>query len=133
MKSVLFSLLILTSSLFAADSLQFAQPEIKLWPHGAPGSEGRTGTPTWQPSKDGIHRLTNINDPSLLVFLPPEGKANGLAFVVCPGGGHRYLTMDLEGSAVAERLNAMGIAAFVLKSRLAKAEGSTYQIERESL
>lgn len=119
----------------SADALHFTQPEVRLWPNGpAPGSEGHTGAPrTWNPSKDGIHRVTNIHDPSLLVFLPPHEKANGLAFVVCPGGGHRYLTMDLEGSAVAERLNAMGIAAFVLQSRLAHAEGSPYQVEPHSL
>src|SRR5215475_6275030 len=41
--------------------------------------------------------------------------------------------MDLEGEFVAKKLNAMGVAAFVLKSRLAKAEGSSYKAEVESL
>jgi endo-1,4-beta-xylanase len=41
--------------------------------------------------------------------------------------------MDLEGSLVAERLNAMGIAAFILKSRLSRADGSTYQTDVHSL
>jgi len=53
--------------------------------------------------------------------------------VICPGGGHQYLVMDLEGSLVAQRLNAMGIAAFILKSRLARAPGSTYTVEEHSL
>jgi acetyl esterase/lipase len=117
----------------AADVLTFSQPEIRLWPNGTPGSEGITSAETWNPSTDGFHRVTNINNPSIVAFLPPKGKANGLAVVICPGGGHQYLVMDLEGSLVAERLNSMGIAAFVLKSRLAHAPGSKYTVEGNSL
>ena len=69
----------------------------------------------------------------MFVFLPPKEKATGAAVVICPGGGHRYLVMDLEGSLVAEKLNAMGITAFVLKSRLSRAEGSTYKTDVHSL
>jgi endo-1,4-beta-xylanase len=117
----------------AADSLSFSQPEIRLWANGAPGSEGITSPETWNPTTDAFHRITNIHNPSIVVFLPPKEKANGAAVVICPGGGHQYLVMDLEGSLVAERLNAMGIAAFVLKSRLARAPGSTYKVEEHSL
>lgn len=118
---------------FADDSLHFQEPEIKLWPHGAPGSEGQTSPETWNPSTDGFHRVTNIHDPSITVFLPPKETANGAAFIVCPGGGNQYLVMDLEGSLVAKKLNEMGIAAFVLKSRLARAPGSKYKADVESL
>ncbi len=117
----------------AEDKLVFSQPEIKLWPNGAPGSEGQTSPETWNPSTDGFHRVTNINDPSMFVFLPPKAKANGTAVVICPGGSHQYLVMDLEGSLVAGKLNEMGIAAFILKSRLAKAPGSKYTVQGHSL
>ncbi len=126
-------LLFAPGSATAADSLSFSQPEIRLWPNGAPGSAGSISPETWNPSTDGFHRVTNIHQPSLTVFLPPKDKANGTAVVVCPGGGHQYLVMDLEGSLVAERLNAMGVAVFILKSRLAKAPGSTYTVEGHSL
>jgi acetyl esterase/lipase len=117
----------------AADILTFSQPEIRLWPNGAPRSVGIMSPETWNPSTDGFHRVTNINNPSVVVFLPPKSKTNGLAVVICPGGAHQYLVMDLEGSLVAERLNSMGIAAFVLKSRLAHAPGSKYTVEGDSL
>src|ERR1700677_3951040 len=77
----------------AADVLTFSQPEIRLWPNGAPGSEGMASPETWNPSTDGFHRVTNINNPSMVAFLPLQGKANGLAVVICPGGGHQYLVM----------------------------------------
>jgi len=126
-------LLLNGASAGASDALQFPNPEIRLWPNGAPGSEGITSPETWNPSPDGFHRLTNINFPSILVFLPPKDAANGTAVLIFPGGGDRYLVMDLEGSMVAARLNAMGITAFVLKYRLARAPGSTYTVENHSL
>src|SRR5689334_21391842 len=119
-------------SLAAEDSLRFTQPEVPLWSEaelrGAP-----SGPEKWNPSTDGFHRITNIHKPSMFVFLPPKANANGAAVLICPGGAHRYLVMDLEGSLVAERLNAMGITAFILKSRLSRAEGSAYQTDVESL
>jgi acetyl esterase/lipase len=111
---------------FADDSIRFSEPEIHLWP-----IEGQTEPETWNPSTDGFHRVTNIHNPSITVFLP--AKPNGAAFIVCPGGGHQYLVMDLEGSLVAKKLNEMGVAAFVLKSRLARAPGSKYKADVESL
>ena len=67
------------------------------------------------------------------MFLPPKDKATGVAYVICPGGGHNYLVMDLEGANVARRLNSMGIAAFILKSRLANTKDFHYKVDVESL
>ena len=50
-----------------------------------------------------------------------------------PGGGHRNLAITHEGYNVAEWLSERGIAAFVLKHRLARETNSTYKIELESL
>jgi acetyl esterase/lipase len=38
--------------------------------------------------------------------------------VVCPGGGYGGLAMDHEGKQIADWLNSLGVAAFVLKYRL---------------
>lgn len=122
------TVMLLASLAFADDSLVFKEPEIPLWPNAAPGPKE-----TWNPSTDGFHRVTNVHNPTITVFLPPAGKATGVGFVICPGGGHRYLVMDLEGANVAHKLNAMGVAAFVLKSRLARAPDSEYKVEVESL
>jgi len=130
---MILGILVFSALALADDSIRFSEPEIHLWPNGAPGSEGQTAAETWNPSTDGFHRVTNIHNPSITVFLPPKDKANGAAFIVCPGGGHQYLVMDLEGSLVAKRLNEMGVAAFVLKSRLARAPGSKYKADVESL
>jgi acetyl esterase/lipase len=86
-----------------ADEPAAARPVIPLWPHGVPGAKGS------DPDKD---------VPTLTIWLPrPEG-ATGASVVVCPGGGYGILAVEHEGKQVAEWLNSLGIAAFVLKYRL---------------
>jgi acetyl esterase/lipase len=85
-----------------ADGLE-GKPAIPLWPHGAPGAKGT------DPDKD---------VPTLTIWLPNADKATGAAVVVCPGGGYGMLAVDHEGKQVAEWLNGIGVAAFVLKYRL---------------
>jgi acetyl esterase/lipase len=133
LKRIAASLLMVVPAALAQNELRFTQPEVPLWTAAELGNAAEAASEKWNPSNDGFHRITNVHKPSMFVFLPPKDKATGAAVVVCPGGGHRYLVMDLEGSLVAEKLNAMGIAAFVLKSRLAHAEGSNYKIEVHSL
>jgi acetyl esterase/lipase len=110
--------------------------EIKLWPTGAPGSEGITATEVSKPSTKPLNstlpgNFTVTHYPSLYVFLPPKEKTTGVAMVVAPGGGHTQLVMEKEGWDIADWLNAQGIAAFVLKYRLAKAPGSKYTLPGE--
>ena len=104
---------------------------VPLWANGAPGSEGMTGKQeVIVPAKPGDStQLSNIHNPSLLVYLPSKEKATGAAMIIAPGGGHRFLSIDTEGTNVAEWLNSIGIAAFVLKYRLAREEGSPYKVE----
>ncbi|HEV2492294.1 MAG TPA: alpha/beta hydrolase [Terriglobia bacterium] len=102
---------VLTASFLIAICLvsmfQGAPEDVKpklalLWPDGAPGAAGDA----------------EEDRPSLIVYVPPQGKATGTGIVVCPGGGYAGLAMDYEGSQVAEWLNSLGIAAFVLKYRV---------------
>lgn len=108
------------------------QKEILLWPNGAPGSEGKTGNEKLRLYED-EHILSNIHRPSVTVYLPPKEKANGAAVIVIPGGGHRELWITHEGYNIATWLSERGIAAFVLKYRLARDSNSTYTVDKESL
>jgi len=109
--------------------------EIRLWPNGAPGSEGKTAAEVVEPpNKDhGYLKVTGVHQPSLTVFLPPAGKTSGAAMIIAPGGGHAFLNFDQEGTYVAEYLNSIGVAGFVLKYRLAREPGSTYKVEDHAL
>jgi endo-1,4-beta-xylanase len=133
---LLLTAMCVTPSLIAAPGpFVPAGKVIRIWPGDAPGSEGKSAPERWieGSTPDAFHRVTDIHVPTLTVYLPPQRKANGTAVIIAPGGGHRYLVVDLEGELVAQKLNAMGVAAFVLRSRLAHAEGSTYRVEVESL
>lgn len=107
--------------------------EVRLWPNGAPGSEGITAPEVSKPSTNPKYKgwpsnYTVTHYPAIHVFLPPKEKATGAAMVVAPGGGHRQLVIEKEGWEVADWLNENGIAAFVLKYRLAKAPDSKYTL-----
>jgi acetyl esterase/lipase len=107
--------------------------EILLWPNGAPGSEGKTGDEKVRVADTGDHVVSNIHRPSITPFLPPADKATGCAVIVAPGGGHRELWIDHEGNNVARWLSEHGVAAFVLKYRLARETNSTYTVDGQAL
>jgi acetyl esterase/lipase len=109
-----------------AHPLCAAQPQvISLWPNGAPGFESRRDEP--EQAKD--YWVRNIHNPSITAFLPPPEKATGAAVLVLPGGGHRELVFQAEGFEPAEWLNSLGVAAFVLKYRLAREKDSPYSLD----
>lgn len=91
----------------------FANEVVYLWPERVPGEETIKN-----------ERIASVPNPSLTVFLPEKGKATGVAVVIAPGGGHHHLAIDHEGYDVAKWLNRNGVAAFVLKYRLARADGA---------
>jgi acetyl esterase/lipase len=107
--------------------------EILLWPNGAPGSEGKTGDEKVRLAERGERVVSNIHKPNLTPYLPPADKATGCAVIVAPGGGHRELWSDHEGHNVARWLSDRGIAAFVLKYRLARETNSTYTVDDHAL
>ncbi|HXT39433.1 MAG TPA: alpha/beta hydrolase [Candidatus Angelobacter sp.] len=113
----------------AADELK----EVLLWPNGAPGSEGRTGQEIVQRGANGERSVFRVHRPSITPYLPPKDKATGTAVLVIPGGGHRVLAIEHEGYNAAQKLSEHGIAAFVLKYRLARETNSTYRVEVEAL
>ena len=121
--------------LCASVALAADHPEIPLWPNGAPGSQGKTAREVDEaPNKDhGYLKVTEVHNPSLTVYLPPPEKASGASVIIAPGGGHRFLNFDQEGTYVAEYLNSIGVTGLVLKYRLAREPGSTYKIEEHAL
>ena len=60
----------------------------------------------------------NVTKPTLTVFVPEAGKANGTAVVIAPGGGFLALSINSEGLDVAKWLVQKGVTCFVLKYRL---------------
>ena len=99
---------------------------IPLWEKGAPGFEQLKNER--EEAKD--YWVKHINNPTITAFFPAKEKENGTAVIICPGGGHRLLVFDAEGTDPALFLNSIGVTAFVLKYRLGREENSPYSVEK---
>lgn len=105
--------IILMSFLFITTMLSAQKPvELLLWPNGAPNSNGLTGT---EEDLNG-GRVANVVNPSITVY--PAEKPNGMAIIMCPGGGYVRLAMNHEGHDMASWFNTQGITYVVLKYRM---------------
>lgn len=80
-------------------------PTLLLWPAGAPAAVG----------------AAPADQPAITPYLPPAGTATGAAVLVFPGGGYGHLSMEKEGSEVAQWLASRGVTAFVVRYRLGPA------------
>lgn len=108
MRNILFlSLLFVTTILSAQKPV-----ELLLWPDGAPNTNGLTGTE--EDLQGG--RVANVVNPSITVYRP--AKPNGMAIIMCPGGGYARLAMNHEGHDMAAWFMAQGITYAVLKYRM---------------
>lgn len=81
---------------------------VPLWPDGAPNTNEMTGE-----KPDGTLHVTS---PTLDVY--PAARPNGLAIVMCPGGGYHHLAMHHEGHDMAAWFNTQGITYAVLTYRM---------------
>jgi acetyl esterase/lipase len=106
---------------------------LLLWPNGAPGSPVDRGEDKLRLTDQGEHVLTYVREPALTPCLPTKANGKSAAVIVIPGGGHAEIWIDHEGYNVASYLSARGIAAFVLKYRLAHASPSNYTVEGTEL
>jgi predicted peptidase len=102
--------------------LCFAQQKtIQLYEGSAPGTE----TWNWEEKENDKNVFQtkvvyNVTKPTLSVFLPDAGVANGAALVICPGGAFHTLSINSEGNDVANWLVKKGVTCFVLKYRLVR-------------
>ncbi|MDE5656814.1 MAG: alpha/beta hydrolase [Muribaculaceae bacterium] len=87
--------------------------EIGLWPQGAPTANGISAESENSDNPDWVY---NVSEPTLTVF--PAANPNGMAIVMCPGGGYAGLAIKHEGFDMAKDLNKAGITLAVLKYRM---------------
>ncbi len=108
-------------------SLLFAATAAAQAPAGA--AQGRGGPnpasiqdtqtmPLWQGPAPGAQGTEDRDIPTITAYMPRSLAAPVTAVIVAPGGGYGALASNHEGRQVANYLNGLGIAAFVLKYRL---------------
>ena len=105
--------ILLLSFLFATTMLSAQKPvELPLWPNGATNNNELTGTEQGR-NNGGV---SNVTEPTLTVY--PAPHPNGMAIIMCPGGGYSGLAMHHEGHDMASWFNTQGITYAVLKYRM---------------
>lgn len=123
MKKTSIGLLICVWTVFYAYA---AEPLVlPIWPNDPPDD-----TMELPPEKDmttedsgkvegkRVARITNVSHPTISVYRPQKELDTGASVVICPGGGHRILAWDLEGTEVADWLNSIGLTGIILKYRV---------------
>jgi acetyl esterase/lipase len=98
-----------------------SEDEILIWNGPGPGSDtlGITQEVTERlPRGDcSIDRaVEHVTETGIVPFIAAE--TTGAAVVICPGGGYSRLSIDKEGTDLAQWFNELGICAFVCKYRL---------------
>ena len=102
-------------------NIAFAQKVIQLYEGKPKGSENWTWSEqTSTQNMFNSETVYNVSQPTITAFLPPYYLATGTAVVIAPGGAFHTLSINSEGYDVAKWLNSLGIAAFVLKYRVAR-------------
>ena len=93
-----------------------------------PGSGVPPGSENWTWHEQSIQApgstvpnrmVRNVVIPTVTMFKPAPGKANGTAMIVAPGGAFTFLMVDYEGYDMARWLTQRGVTAFVLRYRVA--------------
>ncbi|WP_404309352.1 alpha/beta hydrolase [Neorhodopirellula lusitana] len=102
-------------------------PVVKVWPDSPPAWDApsepefdKTDESSRNVAGARLIRLSNVTEVQLHVFESADasGHASPVSVVICPGGGFNILAWDLEGTEVAQQLQAGGVSAAVLKYRV---------------
>ena len=105
--------ILLLSFLFATTMLSAQKPvELPLWPNGVPNNNELTNSE----QNHNNEWVSDVTIPTLTVY--PAPHPNGMAIIMCPGGGYSGLAMNHEGHDMASWFNTQGITYAVLKYRM---------------
>ncbi|WP_339627791.1 alpha/beta hydrolase [uncultured Maribacter sp.] len=116
-KTLLFALIFM-SKLNGQDTI------MPIWPKGE--IPNRISSNESEVNKRGdILVISNVQVPTIEVFLPTKQNATGEAMLIFPGGGYGILAYDWEGTDIAKFLNGKGIAGVVVKYRLPSNQSQT--------
>lgn len=102
LRSTRLAAALVTALMLLAPASESSPLRVSIWPGEAPLADAKS---------------EKVEVP-ITVHLPPADRANGAAFVICPGGGYGGKVVEAEGHGIARWLNSNGIAGIVLEYRL---------------
>jgi acetyl esterase/lipase len=118
-------------------SLVMSQQELPLWPDGIPNNPVKYNMEKVSSNKANSSSLSQknrvysqVSEPTYMLFQAEENIANGVAVVICPGGGFRDVWFDREGVDFAMWLAKKGITSLVLKYRTFNSDAENFSLDR---
>lgn len=119
----------------ASPAAMAAQETRRVFPLYEAGETATLGVPETQVRVEemGEPLIFNVSNPTLELFRPAQGTANGAAVIVAPGGGFVAIGYEQGGTAIARRLAEQGITALVLKYRTISSSGDPADIPQVHL
>jgi endo-1,4-beta-xylanase len=88
--------------------------QLPLWNGPAPNAPEDPAPEVREPKG----RVSNVSVPTLDLYLPEPGKSNGVAIIICSGGGYKRLASGPLGQGAAEIFLPQGYTILSLKYRL---------------
>ena len=112
--------------------------EQPLWPEGIPNNpvkykEEKLRTDNVRKSSPSqMNRVFScVSSPTYIIHKPVKVKPNGVAVVICPGGGFRDVWFDREGNDFGLWLPERGVVSLVLKYRTFNTDAEGFDLTWE--
>ena len=133
--AVLGRLAMCVAMVAASPAAVAAQEASNVFPLYEAGETAALGVPETQVRVEemGETLIFNVSTPTLELFHPAQGTANGTAVIIAPGGGFVAIGYGQGGTAIARRLAEQGITALVLKYRTIRSSGDPADIPQVHL
>jgi len=116
----------------------YPQQELPLWPNGIKNNpvkyteeKVRSGEIKESSLSQKNRVFSQVSTPTYVLLQPKKGTTNGIAVVICPGGGFRDIWFDREGVDFAMWLANKGITSLVLKYRTFNSDAKVFSLNRE--
>jgi acetyl esterase/lipase len=130
--------LLLLAGIISTNPVQSQSPqELPLWPDGIPDNPiiyaqekvRSEGVNECSPSQ--MNRVfSQVSEPTYMLYQPAKNIVNGVAVVICPGGGFHDVWFDREGVDFALWLADKGITSLVLKYRTFNPDAEDFSLQR---
>jgi acetyl esterase/lipase len=133
-----YSIFLIITGQWNCDCTAQLPQEQKLWPGGILGNpvkykeEKLTVNDFRESSLSRSNRVFScVSEPTFIIHKPEKGTGNGVAMVICPGGGFRDVWFDREGNDFGLWLAKHGVTSLVLKYRTFNADAEGFRLTQD--
>jgi acetyl esterase/lipase len=132
---ILVSLVLVIFGAWNFDCIAQLPQEQPLWPNGISGNPVKYKEEKLIKNDFRRSSLSQLNmvfscvsEPTYIIHKPEKDKGNGVAVVICPGGGFHDVWFDREGNDFGLWLAQRGITSLILKYRTFNSDAEGFKL-----